>query len=180
MNEQENCRELLFDALQDLVFESPIDKISVRNIVEAAGVSRSTFYRHCYDKYDLLNSYYNSVLNRTLYRYRKDLDWTGALDAIYSEIQYNLPFYQNALKSRDINCLKNHILNISNTFHFSILEANGVDMNDWRNIRSIQSSIYGNLEIMMIWIMEGMKEPIPEMIEIMNEHIPRRFAPFFL
>ena len=37
MNEQESCRELLYDALQDLVFETPIDKISVRNIVEAAG-----------------------------------------------------------------------------------------------------------------------------------------------
>ena len=50
-------------------------------------------------------------------------------------------------------------------------------MDDWRNIRSMQSCIYGNLEIMMIWIMEGMREPIPEMIEIMNEHIPRKIHP---
>ncbi len=178
--EQENCLELLFDALQDLVFETTIDKISVNSIVQSAGVSRSTFYRYCYDKYELLNKYYNCVLGRTLYRYKKDLNWKEALDLIYSEIKYNLPFYQNALKSRELNCLKNHILNISNDFHFSILENNGVDMKDWKNIRTIQSSIYGNLEIMTLWIMEGMQEPIADMIEIMNEHIPPKFTPFFL
>ena len=177
--EQENCRELLFDALQDLVFETTIDKISVKDIVNIAGVSRSSFYRYCYDKYELLNKYYNCVLNRTLYRFNQDLSWNEALESIYSEIKYNLPFYQNALESNQMNCLKNHILNISNNFHFSILKNNGVDMKDWKNVRTMQSSIFGNLEIMTLWIKEGMHEPIPEMIEVMNDHVPSQFSHFF-
>ena len=36
MKDQEDCQELLFDALQDLVFESTIDKISVKHIVEGS------------------------------------------------------------------------------------------------------------------------------------------------
>lgn len=49
-------RDLLGDALVQLVQEKAFDAITVQEVLERAGVSRSTFYAHFSDKDDLLLS----------------------------------------------------------------------------------------------------------------------------
>lgn len=78
-----------------------------------------------------------------------------------------------------MNSLKNYIFDMSKDFHLNILERNGIDIEDWKTIKVIESYIYGNLEIMEIWILDGMKEPIDEMIEVFNKGLPCEFAKYF-
>ena len=47
-------RNLLKNALVQLMQEQHIAKISIRAICEVAGINRSTFYVHYTDQYDLL------------------------------------------------------------------------------------------------------------------------------
>jgi AcrR family transcriptional regulator len=49
-------RERLGDALVELVQEKPFDSITVQDVLDRAGVGRSTFYVHYRDKDDLLLS----------------------------------------------------------------------------------------------------------------------------
>ena len=49
-------REVLGDALVNLILEKPFDSITVQDVLDRAGVSRSTFYVHYRDKNDLLLS----------------------------------------------------------------------------------------------------------------------------
>jgi len=175
-----NSINQLYDALVELVSLEPIENINVSQITKQAKVSRSTFYRNFYDKYALINCYYNTILTKTLYRYDKDLSWKEAEAAIYAEISHNLPFYQNALKSKATNSLKAHIFRISRDFHFSILKKNGVCLTDWKNVKTMEAHIYGNLEIMCDWINSGMKEPISEMIDLQNSLIPPQFVSYFI
>jgi AcrR family transcriptional regulator len=49
-------RDRLGDALMELALEKPFDKITVQNVLDRAGVSRSTFYMHYNDKDDLFLS----------------------------------------------------------------------------------------------------------------------------
>ncbi len=49
-------REALGEALMGLVKEKPFDSITVQDVLDRAGVSRSTFYVHYKDKNDLLLS----------------------------------------------------------------------------------------------------------------------------
>ncbi len=44
----------------------------------------------------------------------------------------------------------------------------------------MESYIYGNLEVMCLWIKDGMVEPIPEMQEVLDMGIPHQFAPYFI
>lgn len=170
----------LFEALTSLVRDQPIDRISVLDITHRAGISRSTFYRYYYDKYQLVNARYNRALDRTLYRFSVDLSWRDATGAIYREIKSDLPYYRNALSSRDTNSLRNHIFRISKAFHLSVLERNRVDVRNWKVERVMESYIYGNLEVMCLWIKDGMVEPIPEMQEVLDMGIPHQFAPYFI
>ena len=49
-------RDTLGDALVELIREKPFDHITVQEILDRAGVSRSTFYQHYRDKDDLFLS----------------------------------------------------------------------------------------------------------------------------
>lgn len=49
-------RDRLGDALVDLILEKPFDEINVQDILDRAGVARSTFYTHYRDKDDLFLS----------------------------------------------------------------------------------------------------------------------------
>ena len=51
-----HTRDLLGDALIALMQEKPFDEITVQNVLDRAGVARSTFYLHYSNKDDLLLS----------------------------------------------------------------------------------------------------------------------------
>ena len=58
--EQENQRVritkmLLKDALTKLLYEKKIEKVTVSELCEAAGVNRSTFYKHYGSQFDVLD-----------------------------------------------------------------------------------------------------------------------------
>jgi AcrR family transcriptional regulator len=51
-----HTRDVLGDALVALIHEKPFDSITVQNVLDRAGVGRSTFYTHFSDKDDLFLS----------------------------------------------------------------------------------------------------------------------------
>ena len=57
-------RARLGHALRKLMEEQPLEKISVQDVIELAGVSRSAFYAHYDDKVDLLLSDMDEFLER--------------------------------------------------------------------------------------------------------------------
>ena len=57
-------RACLGQALRKLMEEQPLEKISVQDVIELAGVSRSAFYAHYDDKVDLLLSDMDEFLER--------------------------------------------------------------------------------------------------------------------
>lgn len=59
-------RQMLEQALEDLLKKEPIEKISVGDITEAATLNRATFYAHFADKFDLLEGMVASRFQRLL------------------------------------------------------------------------------------------------------------------
>lgn len=52
-----NTKKIIMDAALELFHKQSIDKISVQDIIDKAIVSRSTFYKYFYDKYDVITVY---------------------------------------------------------------------------------------------------------------------------
>src|SRR5581483_1596496 len=47
---------LVSSAFAELIVEKPYDKILVQDILDRAGIGRTTFYAHYFDKEDVLNN----------------------------------------------------------------------------------------------------------------------------
>lgn len=61
-----STKESLGNALKKMLTIKPIDKITVKDLVEECGVNRQTFYYHFDDVYDLLEWVFEEDANRTL------------------------------------------------------------------------------------------------------------------
>ena len=59
---QEKTKYKLAASMKECMKQMPVDKITVKNIVEGCGVARQTFYRNFLDKYDLINWYFDKLV----------------------------------------------------------------------------------------------------------------------
>lgn len=58
----QRTHQLVSSAFAELLVEKPYDEILVQDILERAGIGRTTFYAHYFDKDDVLNSMAEQVL----------------------------------------------------------------------------------------------------------------------
>ena len=54
MQQKREVKVLLADSFKELVMQKPVEKITIKEITDRAGVIRVTFYNHFQDKYELL------------------------------------------------------------------------------------------------------------------------------
>ena len=59
----QRTRHLVNDAMLELLFEKHYDAITVQDILDRAGIGRSTFYTHFFDKEDVLASIAEQMLD---------------------------------------------------------------------------------------------------------------------
>ena len=58
----EEMKYRLAEAVKVCMKTTSVEKITVKEIVDACGTTRQTFYRHFQDKYDLVNWYFELIL----------------------------------------------------------------------------------------------------------------------
>lgn len=82
-------REKLGQALIDLILEKPIGAITIQEVLERAGVGRSTFYVHFRDKNDLLFSQlemFLDLMSMKLSREREDSRRVAPVEEMFEHI----------------------------------------------------------------------------------------------
>ena len=77
---RKTAREILAESFRELAGSRPADKITVPNIIENCGYSKTTFYRLFKDKYDLMAWDYAQRLQAIVGRTEKeDYEWKQIL-----------------------------------------------------------------------------------------------------
>lgn len=177
---EDTIEQCLFDALIELLQTTSIDNITVNQILKKARVGHSTFYRRYKDKYDLLNLSYKKLMKNTIFKVSEGGNWRELTITIYSVLKQNHKVLANALYSKDPNSLKNLIFDESYHLHIRLLTQNGEDMDDWVNIIRLRAYIWGNLEITCNWLLEGAKDPVEKLTDVLIDGIPFQFKKYFV
>ena len=77
---RKTAREILAESFRELAGSKPVDKITVPNIIENCGYSKTTFYRLFKDKYDLMAWDYAQRLQAIVGQTEKDdYEWKQTL-----------------------------------------------------------------------------------------------------
>lgn len=59
---QDKTKYKLANSIKECMKTTPVDRITVKDIVEGSGLTRQTFYRNFKDKYDLINWYFDKLV----------------------------------------------------------------------------------------------------------------------
>ncbi|MEP7016343.1 MAG: TetR/AcrR family transcriptional regulator [Verrucomicrobiota bacterium] len=95
-------RDRLGDALMDLLVKKPFDDITVQDVLDGAGVSRSTFYTHYRDKNDLFLSdaeEFFEGMATALSRFGDKSQRVAPVQELFAHVEEARPFYNAPVKS---------------------------------------------------------------------------------
>ena len=148
----------LADALKRLMLQKPFDKISVSDIAHACSVTRTTFYYHFKDKYDLMNwIYYTETVPFMSASYKVE-NWADGLRDLCYYMRENRTFYRNALNTTGQNSFQEYLYDYIHDLSMSVIESiegAGFDERKWDFISEfIATSFVG---LIVRWANNGMK-----------------------
>ena len=150
-------RKAIMAAFVTLLNEKPLDKITIKDIVEECGINRNTFYYHFEDKYDLVNWYFQSGITRFLVELSAYSSWNALLAALETYFLENKVFYCNALAYNGQNSLQQYMFD----YLRSIFEQNARELNpdaSAEETRKIGQFFAGAMMgILIPWVLSGMK-----------------------
>lgn len=95
-------------AFTELIEESEFQKISVEMIMEKAQVSRSTFYRHFKDKYDVMNAGYKRVFDHYASP-EQSRDYRELCYNMFSFVRERRRMVRRALETQGYNSFSNFV-----------------------------------------------------------------------
>ena len=100
-----DMRMAIVDATTKLVVNSSLEDISVKEIREEASISRSTFYYHFNDKFDIVQWHYDYVAEHNLFETGRTLTWFQAHYKNTYEVLRKEGLYKSAFESKGYQSL---------------------------------------------------------------------------
>ncbi len=174
-----NAKKIILSAFYDLLQKQSISAISVSMIIEAAEVSKPTFYRYYYNKFDLLNRVFEEIL-APIYEAGNTLDWEQALQKTFGSLEVNRMIFRNGFKTEDQYNLRNDImLRIIEDAINQMLERKGVDIQQQAFAFAIRSCAITHVAAMCGWVMDNKRQPAAQMITFLLGTLPYQLYPYF-
>ncbi|HAT53807.1 MAG TPA: hypothetical protein DCW31_00890 [Lactobacillus sp.] len=153
-----NTEDALMNSLTKVIKHHAIDRITVSELSTDAQVSRTSFYKHFVDKYDLINSCYQKTLNKHIAtHYQQPL---SELIGDSLHLFYEYPeYFTAAFKSEDQNDFS-HFFERSAIFEMeSALKAKTGRLKlTTMEKDAIRFYAAGYLSMVCHWVLNGMTE----------------------
>lgn len=92
-------KDMLAEALKELLTRRSLDKITVKDIVENCGVNRQTFYYHFHDIYDLMEWILRNAADRLMHEQMDYSNWTVGVQTLMRYLQQERVLVLNAYHS---------------------------------------------------------------------------------
>lgn len=176
---QEKTKYKLAASMKECMKQMPVDKITVKNIVEGCGVARQTFYRNFLDKYDLINWYFDKLVLQSFEQIGMGHTVGESLTQKFEFIVNEKVFFTEAFRSDDRNSLKEHDFELILQFYQDLIRRKtsrplGEDLQFL-----LEMYCRGSVYMTVKWVLTGMKDSPAKMSKKLVEAMPPRLAAVF-
>lgn len=164
-------RDTLGDALVELMQEKSFEEITVQDVLDRAGVGRSTFYVHYRDKEDLFLSDVEDFLEKVstaLKRHGAGARRLAPVQELFTHIREVREFYASVLQSGKMNDVRTLGLGFFARSIEERLQMAGIAMDAVRR-SALAHALAGSLFALLDWWIErGMKAAPKEMDDVFH------------
>lgn len=178
-NKSEKTKYKLAASIKECMRSEPVDKITVKNIVEGCGVTRQTFYRNFLDKYDLINWYFDKLVLQSFEQIGMGHTVGESLVQKFEFILNEKVFFTEAFRSDDRNSLKEHDFELILQFYTDLIARKNSRPLDEELQFLLEMYCQGSVYMTVKWVLNGMKSSPREMSAKLVEAMPYKLAQVF-
>lgn len=176
-----SSKDRLTETFSRMLATTPFQQITIEDVAREAGVSRSTFYRHFSDKFELMNWVFKGRVD-ALAANNPHVSDCKHFFIQYSRFLYqNKDYFQNAIKYKGQNSLKD-LLYTDGIKLYSNYIATALAGNEMpKQVRfAIEVFVSGSIHITMQWLENGLKETPEELAELTFNCMPEPMKKYFV
>ena len=176
---QEKTKYKLAASMKECMKQMPVDKITVKNIVEGCGVARQTFYRNFLDKYDLINWYFDKLVLQSFEQIGMGHTVGESLTQKFEFIVDEKVFFTEAFRSDDRNSLKEHDFELILAFYSDrIQEKSGKPLSEDLKFL-LEMYCQGSIYMTVQWVFGRVKRTPEELAADLVKAMPEELAGVF-
>jgi Transcriptional regulator len=172
MNFSERTKYTLANSIKELMENVPLDKITVREIVENCGTTRQTFYRNFKDKYDLVNWYFDKIVQKTIKQMGLSLSLEDGLIKKFEFMQEDKYFFMSAFTSSDLNNLFHYDYCCIYEFYKEVAMSKGPLTEEIGLL--LEFYCRSSMDMTADWVRKGMRISPATMARILVDAMPLR------
>lgn len=175
---KQTTEEYIFQVFSDLLEQYNFDDITISMITSAAGISRTTFYRHFPDIYAIVcwpytNSFNHFEASAPITPYEMTVEM---LKSIYNYKSY----YKKMIKLDEQNSLYDTIFQLTHQFNYQYLcDTLYPKVPDTELVHAISVYSYGNVYAMKQWILNNMQEAPETIADYIFASVPANLTTVF-
>lgn len=170
MQQKREVKVLLSDSFKELVLEKPVEKITIKQITDRAGVIRVTFYNHFQDKYELLEWICREEVVNPIKLLLQNNMQREAVTFIFTALLKNKEFYSHVAHTTGQNSFESimrALIAEMITEYFLSNKTSRSSKYGWITTRWIADYYsQGFTFVLMSWIEKGMSVPPDDMVSI--------------
>lgn len=175
----EKTKYRLARSMQKCMETTPVDDITVRQIVEQCDLTRQTFYRNFLDKYDLINWYFDKLLAESFVHMGSGETVYEGLIRKFDYIKKEQVFFSAAFRSDDQNSLKQHDFEEIFAFYSDLIQKKTGYPPDKELCFLLELYCQGSIYMTVKWVLGGMKTPTKTMARLLVASMPARLEKLF-
>ncbi|MGO4532130.1 TetR-like C-terminal domain-containing protein [Paenibacillus sp. 2TAF8] len=163
----------LAHSLKCLMEHMPLNKITVKHLVDDCGVNRQTFYYHFQDIYALLGWIYETEAVESIHAYRSYDMWTEGFYKIFCYIENNKAFCCNTLESLGRSHLDGYLYQVTHDLIMGVIDelACGIKVRSEDKEFVVNFYTLAFTGMIIQWMRNDMKEPPKQIIDRLSELI---------
>ncbi len=167
----ELTKQSIRTSLMKLLNERPLDKITVKDVVEDCGVNRNTFYYHFQDIYALVEDIFEREAEQVLSRNMKHFNWLEGLSQSLQFALENKKAIYHIYNSVNREQLERYLLRITDDIMEQVVryEAEGLKVEDTDVHYIALFYKHAVVGLVLEWVQRGMKDDHEMMIRRMSQ-----------
>lgn len=165
-------RKAIIQTFREMLEKTPLDKITVTNIIERCGINRNTFYYYFRDIYDLLESFFKEELEKVIEDNANE-SWQNMLKDVMKMLKENKQIVYHIFNSLNREQLERYVFDSTNKQMYELVkkEADGLNVTD-EDIRYIAEFYqYAFIGFFLKYLWSDMKPDVNESIDKISTFI---------
>lgn len=166
-----DVESIVMDALLELVEEEgvPLERVTIKRLLERSGVSRQTFYNHFLDKNDLICQVYERYMVGAFNGTPTGFAYRDELERALARMREHGVFMRQAVRMDGQNNLTEHVMERTQAFDIAWHQSLWGDepMSEELRLATVYHAM-ASVQMALSWILSGFPAPEAELATLIT------------